>query len=228
MKVRTVIAGMLCLTTLTTGACVSRSTYDIAVADLQAKQAELNSTRTQSQLVTERASELQQLAFNLARQKEAASSALQQAKQQMETEQKYWQERISNLNRTISQLTAEQNSLRYALQRANEEQPPLQSIVERYKSKLGEAGGPRAPLSLPPIERTNQQAETALAPPAQVAAQTDPSPQLAVTAPSASADPVAANAKPQPANKQTSEPVEDDWLSMLKGWAISLWQSIFS
>jgi len=228
MKIHSAIAAMLCLATLTTSACVTRSSYYAAVANLEATNAELDNTRTQSQLVTERASELQQLAFDLARQKEAASSALQQAKQQMETEHKASQERQSKLNRIISQLTAQQHSLRYALQRANEEQPPLQSIVERYKSKLGEADGPRAPLSLPPIERTNQQAETARAPPAQVAAQTDPAPKPTVTTPSAFADPAAANAKPQPANKRTPDPVEDDWLSMLKGWAISLWQSIFS
>ena len=228
MKAHTVTAGMLCLATLTTSACVTRSTYYAAVANLEATNAELDNTRTQSQLVKERASELQQLAFDLARQKEAASSALQQAKQQMETEHKASQELQSKLNRIISQLTAQQNSLRYALQRANEEQLALQSIAEKYTSKLGEADGPRAPLYPPPIERTNQQAETALAPPAQVAAQTDPAPKPTVTTPSASAGPTAANAKPQPANKQTSDPVEDDWLSMLKGWVISLWRSIFS
>ncbi len=227
MKAQTVTAGMLCLATLTTGACVTRSTYYAAVANLEATNAELDNTRTQSQLVTERASELQQLAFDLARQKEAASSALQQAKWQMEIEQRFSQERISKLNRTISQLTAQQNSLRYALQRANEERLALQSIAGKYTSKLGEADGPRAPLSPSPIEHTNQQAETALAPPAQGASQTDPAPKPTVTTPAASADPTAANPKPQPANKQTSEPVEDDWLSMLKGWVIYLWNSIF-
>lgn len=227
MKVRTVIAGMLCLTTLTTGACVLRSTYDVAVADLKAKQAELNSTRTRSQAVTERVSELQQLAFDLARQKEAASEALQQVKQQMETEQKYWQERISNLNRTISQLTAEQNSLRYALQRENEERLALQATGEKYPSKPGEADGLRGALSPRPIAPTKP-AEAALTPPAQVAAQPDPAAKPTVTAPAASADPTAANPKPQSANKPTSGPVEDDWLSIFKEWIISLWRSIVS
>jgi len=213
MKVHTVTAGMLCLATLTTGACITRSTYDTAIADLEAKKAELDSTRTQLQVLTEQVSELQQLKIDLARQMEAASSALQQAKQQMKTEHTASQERLSKLNRIISQLTAQQNNLRYAFQRANEERLALQSIAEKYTSKLGEANGPRAPLSPPTIAPTNEPAETALAPPAQVAAQTDST---------------AANLKPQPANKQTSEPVEDGWLSMLKGWIISLWRSIFS
>ena len=228
MKIHTATAGMLCLTALTTGACVMSSTYGKAVADLEATRAELHSTRTQSQALTEQVSELQQLKTDLAGHMEAASSALQRAKQRIKTEQTVSQERLSKLIQIINQLTAEQNRLRYALQRANEERPALQSVVERYKSKLGEADGPRAPLSPPPSAPTNEPAETALAPPAQVAAQTDPAPKPTVTTPAAPADPTAVNPKPQPANKQTSEPVEDDWMSKLKGWIISLWQSIFS
>jgi flagellar biosynthesis chaperone FliJ len=226
MKVHTATAGMLCLATLTTGACVMRSTYDVAVADLEATKAELGSARTQSQALTEQVSELQQLKIDLARQMEAASSALQHAKQKMETEHTASQERLSKLARTISQLTAQQHSLRYALQRANEERPALQSMVERYTSKLGEADGPRAPLSPPPIAPTSGQAETALAPSTQVTAQTDPAPNQTVTTSAVPADATAA--PPQPANKQTSEPVGGGWLSMLKGWIVSLWQSIIS
>jgi flagellar biosynthesis chaperone FliJ len=228
MKIHTATAGMLCLAILTTGACVTRSTYDAAIANLEATRAELGSTRTQSQVLIEQVSELQQLKLDLARQMESAWSALMQAKQKMEAEHTASQEWLSKLARTISQLTAQQHRLRYALQRANEERPALQSIVERYKSEQGEADGPRAPLSPPPIAPTSEQAETALAIPAQVAAQTDPAPNPTVTTPAASADPTAANPKPHAANKPTSEPVEGGWLSTLKGWISSLWQSIFS
>ena len=154
---------------------------------------------------------------------EETTSALQQAMQKMKAEHVASQERLRKLIWTINQLTAQQNRLLYALQRANEEQPELQSMVEEYKSKLNEADGPRAPVSPPSIAPAHEQAETALAPPAQVAAQADPA--LKPTVPT---DPAAGNPKPQPANKQTSEPVEDDWLSILKGWVISFWQSIFS
>ena len=228
MKIHTITAGMLCLATLTIGACVMPSTYDEAVADLEATKTELDSTKTQSQVLTEQVSELQQLKIDLAGHMEAASSALQRAKQRMTTEHTVSQERLSKLARAISELTAQQNRLRYALQRANEEWPALQSVVERYKSKLGEADGSRAPLSHPPITPTNEPPETAIAPPVQVAAQTDPAPKPTVTTPESSVGPTAVNPKPQPANKQTSEPVEDDWLSTLKGWIIALWQSIFS
>ena len=226
MKTHTATAGMLCLAILTTGACVTRSTYDAAIANLEATRAELGSTRTQSQVLIEQVSELQQLKLDLARQMESAWSALMQAKQKMEAEHTASQEWLSKLARTISQLTAQQNSLRYALHRANEERPALQSIVERYKSERGEADGPSAPLSPSPIAPTSEQAETALAAPAQVTAQTDLAPNPTVTTTAGPAD--ATVAMPKPANKQTSEPAGWGWLSTLEGWIISLWQSIFS
>jgi len=228
MKIYTATAGMLCLTALTTGACVMPSTYDKAVGDLAATRAEIASTRTQSQALTEEISELEQLKVDLAGRVEAASSALELAKQKMKTERAISQERLSKLAWAIGQLTAQQNRLRYALQRANEERPALQSVVERYKSKLGEANGLRASLSPSPIEPSDQQPGAAVVPPAQIAAQADSAPKPTVTAPAPPVNPASANQNPQSANKQPPEPVESDWLSMIRGWIISIWQSIFS
>jgi hypothetical protein len=228
MKIRALTAGLLCVATLTTGACVTRSTYDSAVVDLEAVKAELDSTRVQSQALTEHVNELQQRKIELARQMGAVSSELQRATQQMKAEHAALQARLSKLNRIISQLIAQQSRLRYALKRAYEEQPMLESIVEKYKFQLSEADGSSAPPSSLPIEGANQQAERALAPPAQVATQTDPALKPTVTTPAASADPTVANQKPSPVNNPPSEPIEDDWLSMLKGWVISVWRSIFS
>jgi len=228
MKIRALTAGLLCVATLTTGACVTRSTYDSAVVDLEAVKAELDSTRVQSQALTEHVNELQQRKIELARQMGAVSSELQRATQQMKAEHAALQARLSNLNRIISQLIAQQSRLRYALKRAYEEQPMLESIVEKYKFQLSEADGSSAPPSSLPIEGANQQAERALAPPAQVATQTDPALKPTVTTPAASADPTVANQKPSPVNNPPSEPIEDGWLSVLKGWVISVWRSIFS
>ena len=228
MKIYTATAGMLCLTALTTGACVMRSTYDKAVADLAATRAELASTRTQSQTLTEQISELQQLQIDLAGRVEAASSALELAKQKMKTERTISQERLSKLAWEIGQLTAQQNRLRYVLQRANEERPALQSVVERYKSKLDETHGLSASLSPSPITPGNQQPGAAVAPPAQVAAQADSAPQPTVKAPAAPINPAGANQNQPPPNRQPPEPVENDWLSLFKGWIMSIFQSIFS
>ena len=228
MKIHCATAGMLCLATLTTGACVMPSTYHEAVADLETTKAELDSTSIQSQVLTEQVSELQQLKIEFAKHMEDAASALQQAKQKVQAEHTASQKRLSTLSLMIRQLTAQQNSLLYALQRANAAGHELQTNVEKYTSKLGEADGPRAPLSTSPVERTGQPPETALAPPGQVAAQTVPATKPTVTTPVAPPNPTAANSTPQPANKQPSEPVQEDWLSMLKGWFISFVRSIFS
>jgi hypothetical protein len=214
-------AGLLCVATLATGACVTRSNYDSAVADVEATKIELDSTRVQSRVLTEQVSQLQQHKIDLSRQMEAVSFELQRVTQQMKAEHAALQAQLSKLNRIISQLIAQQSRLRYALKRAYEEQPMLESLVEKYKSKLSETDGSGAPLSPLPIGGANQQAETARAPSGQVATQTDPALKPTVTTPTASADPAAANQQP-------SEPVEDDWLSLLKGWVISLWRSIFS
>lgn len=226
-KAHIVTVGMLCLVTLTTGACVTRTTYEAAIASLEATNVELYSTRAKSQLLIERVRELEQQKVVLARETETSVFALLHAKQQVETEQQLSQEQISRLSGAINQLTAQQNRLRYALQRAKEEQPELQAAVEMYKSKRGEADGLTAPLSTS-LERSNQQAERALAPSTQAPAQTDSIPKPIVTAPAASADPKANNPKMPSTNKQTSEPVEDDWLSMFKEWVVSLWRSVFS
>jgi hypothetical protein len=178
------------------------------------------------QALTEQISELEQLKADLSGRVEAASSALELAKQKMKAERTLSQERFSKLAWAIGQLTAQQNRLRYALQRANEERPALQSVVERYKSQLGEADGLRASVS--PIVPSSQQPGVGVAPPAQVTAQTDPAPKATVTAPPASVNPAPASQNTQPPNKQLPEPIDSDWLSLFKGWIMSLWQSIFS
>ena len=228
MKIHSATVGMLCLATLTVGACVKRSTYNAVIVDLKTTKAEIENTGTQSQGLTEQVGEFEDHKIILARQMEVTSSALQQARQEMETEAIASQERLSKLNRMISQLTVQQSGLKYALQRANEERPALQSRVDWYKSKLSEGDGPRAPQFPPPVAQTNERAETALAPPAQAPVPNEPASQPTGMTPAAPPDPTAANQKPQRADKQTSEPVEDGWLSMLKEWVVSLWRSIFS
>ena len=224
MNVHTTTAVMLCLATLTTGACVTRSTHAVAVADLEATKAELDSTKTQSQALTEQVGELQQHRVIIARELEAGSLAYRRATQRMEAERAALQ-RLNKLSRMVSQLAAQQNSLRYALQRENKAQPRLHAIVEQFRSQLGQTDGPGAPVSPPPINRTDHPVETA--PPAQVVAQTDPAPKPTVMTPSAPANPTAANPKPQPANKQTSEPSEESWFSTVKEWVFSLLLSVF-
>ena len=226
MKIHTATAVMLCLTVLTTGACVSRSKHNAAVDDLQAIKAEISSTETESQALTEQVSELQQHKLDIAKQLDAVTLAFRRAAQQREAERVAWQ-RLNKLGRMVSQLAAQQNSLKYALQRENKVQVKLQASVEQYKSELDEAArGPAAPVSHPLINRNDQAVETS--PPEQVAAQTDPAPKPAVVAQAAPATPPAANPVPKPpVNQPPPVPVEQDWLSWFQEWVMSLLASIF-
>lgn len=228
MKLQIATVGILCLASLSTTACVTQSTYGTAVAHLEATKAELDSINSQSQTLTEEVTGLEQQKRTLAGQKEAVSSVLHRAKQQAQVERKFWQERISRLNHTISELTAQQKKLQYALRRAKEEQPELQLLVEVSKSKLDEAVMTRAKQSPQPVEGINQQTQAAVASPPQGAGQIDSASNPIVPTSAVSADPNASDPKMPPRNKQAPEPVEDDWLSIIKEWAASIWQSIFS
>ena len=174
MKIHTVTAGLLCAASLIFSACVMRSSYDNAVADREAVKIELDSTRVQSQMLTEQVDALEQRKVDLATQMEATSSEVLRTTQQMKAEHAALQERLSKLNRAISQLIAQRKWLRYALQRANEERPVLESIVEKYKSKLSEADGTGAAQLPPSIDSTNRGTETPLVQPPQVENQRAP------------------------------------------------------
>ena len=222
-KIHTAAIGMLCLVTLTTGACVTRSTYDTAAADLEAAKSEIHSTRTETQELTEQVSDLQQRQIGLAKQMKVASLALQQAMKEMKAERVASQKRLSKLNRTIQDLTAQQKSLRYVLNRATKEQTRLQSAVDSHTSNLDEAEGFSASPVPPPAEPD----KIALVSPAQTPVPNEPAPKPTVTTTAASINQTATNPKPQPAGIQPSEPVEEDWLSFFKNWIASLWQSVF-
>lgn len=227
MNLHTTTAVMLGLVTLASSACVSQSAYDVAVADREATQAEIDNTKTQSHTLTEQVTELQQHQLIIARQIDATTLAFRQAAKQRDAEHAALHKRLSRLSYTIRQLSAQQNSLRYAIQREHKSQPKLQALVEQFQSQLGEATAAAAPVSGSLVSLGNQPLEPA--PPAQVAMQTDPTPQTAVTTPAPPVKPVAANpaSSPRPPVVQPPQPEESDWLSTIKEWFRSILFSLF-
>lgn len=225
-KIHTAAIGMLCLATLTTGACVTRSTYDTAAADLEAAKAELHSTNAQTQELTQQVSDLQQRKSDLAKQMVVATLALDRVTKEKKAERTASQKRLSNLSRTIKQLTSQQKSLREGFKRATKEQARLQSVVDNQVPILKEADGRSASLVPPPATPVNEPAKTALVSPAQTPVPNESAPKSTVTTTAAPVNQPATNAKPQSAVNQPPEPVEEDWLSFLKNWIASLWQSV--
>ncbi len=207
--------------------CVMKSTYEQALADLDATKAELEQAKTQSRALEREAAELERLKVDLTRQFEAATTNLQQAKQDIENEQAAAQRQLSQLNQKLSQLAAQQNSLRVALQRAQDERPALQTTIDKFKSKLGETDGPRAPsfttyAPVSPPVGDPQVPSPAVAD--QVRAVPDPAPQPAA----ASAPVEQSGVKTDRPRTAAAEPAEEGIFSTIKGWVLSLWHSIFS
>ncbi len=209
--------------------CVMKSTYEQALADLDITKAELEQAKSQSRALEREAAELEQLKAELSQRFEVATTNLQRAKQDIENEQAAAQRQLSQLNQKLSQLAAQQNGLRLALQRAQDERPALQTTIDRFKTKLGEMDGPRSPsfATVPPALVPPSDGQASPPPAQQTKAVPDAISAPAVVTPtSVPMDPeVAKSDRPATAS---AEPAEEGFFSAIKGWVLSLWRSIFS
>jgi hypothetical protein len=224
-KIRTAAVGMLCLTTMATAACVTRSTYDSATADLGATKAELYSARTEMQELTQQVNVLQERQSDLERQKEVTSSAVRQVKKEMKAERAASQKRLITLNRSIQQLTAQQKSLRHVIKRATNDQITLQSTVDNSTSQLRSIEELHASTAPQPVAATSEPVKTTVISPAQSVVSNEPAPKPTVVTTAAPVNQPVAAPKPR-AHVQPPQPVEEDWMSFLKNWISSLWESV--
>lgn len=223
-KIHIAATGLLCLVNLTTGACVTRSTYDTAAADLKGAKAELLSVRAERQGLTQQVSDLHQRQNDLANQMVVASMALEQATAEMKAERTASQKRLRSLNSTIKHLIAQQKSLRDGYKHATKQRATLQSAVDDYTSKLGSVDELHASPIPPPAAVTNEPVKAALVSPAQNPVPNESAPKPTVTTQAVPVNQTVATPKP-PMAAEPPEPVEEDWLTFLKNWISSLWQS---
>ncbi len=218
--------GMLCLATLTTGACVTQSTYETAAIDLDAAKAELQSARVETQTLAQQVSDLQLRKSDLSKQMVVASTALDQATKEMKAERAASQKRLGNLTRTVKHLITEQKSLRDEFKRATKQRASLQSAVDNYASQLGPVDELTASSTPPPAMTANQPVNTALVPSAQAQVPNEAAPKPAVTTTAAPVGQPAIIPKPQPTGNQPTEPVEEDWVTFFRNWISSIWESV--
>jgi septal ring factor EnvC (AmiA/AmiB activator) len=220
------MTGMLCLATLTTGACVTQSTYETAATDLDAAKAELQSARAETQTLAQQVSDLEQRKSDLSKQMVVATTALDQATKEMKAERAASQKRLGNLTRTVKHLITEQKSLRDEFKRATKQRASLQSAVDNYASQLRPVDELTASSTPPPAMTSNQPANSTLVPSAQTPVPNGAIPKPAVTTTAAPVSQPAIIPKPQPAGSQPTEPAEEDWLTFFKNWISSLWESV--
>jgi septal ring factor EnvC (AmiA/AmiB activator) len=218
--------GVLCLAILTTGACVSQSTYETAAADLDATKSELQNARAETQTLAQQVSDLQQRKSDLSKQMVVASMALNQATKEMKAERAASHKRLGNLTRTVKHLITEQKSLRDEFKRATKQRASLQSAVDNYASQLGPVDELTASSTPPPAMTANQPVNTALVPSAQTQVPNEAAPKPAVTTTAAPVGQPAIIPKPQPASNQPTEPAEVDWVTFFRNWISSLWESV--
>jgi len=223
---RPAIICSFCLALLTAGGCVWKSTYDDAVADMEGAKAELQSTKAEQQRLSQQVKVMEPLTQEATREAESAAAAVRQAKDEADAERKLGEDRLAKLTRAINQLTAQQHSLREALQREKSERPALQITVDKYRAKLDDTEGFRTSTIPPPVSQIPGQTGIPPLPPS-------PAPVDLASAPSAAAPPAPAVTPstppaPPPIPKRPAEPADEGFFSALKGWLVSLWHSVFS
>ncbi|HEU4684733.1 MAG TPA: hypothetical protein VFS39_09565 [Nitrospira sp.] len=217
---------LLGLTLFLMSGCVMQSTYDAAVMDLNAAQAELASAKAHKQALSEEVAALEKATQDATRTAEEAVAALRQAKEAAEAEKKAADDRIAKLKHTVMQLTAVQQSMLKAMDAAKQDARALKAAADMYQGRLEQADGPRmssfasagsgdpAPQSPPDAQSPSP---SLITPPA----------ASAVAPTSASESAPAKTAAPSPMNAPSAA-TDDSWLSSIIGWLLSLWQAIFS
>ncbi len=204
--------------------CVTRSTYEEVLAELQATKTEIGSVKEQSAALSREAQELQQLKADLERQFETAAIALQQAKDHVQAEEAAALRQLGQLGQRLNQLSAQQNHLRLALQRARDEEPSLQDSVESFRVKLQDTDGRRG-SALPAVSASEHFMATPASPSAAGSSVAQPTPvAVSTVAPQAVSPPSKSPVPAAPAPEQAEEGI----FTAIRNWFLSLWRSIFS
>jgi peptidoglycan DL-endopeptidase CwlO len=204
---------------LASSGCVMKSTYEAALQENIATQAELNNAREEQKVLVRQAKEIELQNADVMREAEAAVAALKQAQDDVEQERQQFAQHIATLKQKVAQATKQQHGLRYQLTVARENAAALQESIDAYQQQFKDGAAASSPLeatvhkpfdpSTIPIPQ-DLPAVPAVTPPT-------PSPAPAPT-PAPAARPVQ---PPQP-------PPDEGFFTSLKNWLFSLWHSVFS
>lgn len=217
-----------CLALITIGGCVPESKHQAVVAELETARQDLESARTQQKALEQQIHVLAQLNAQTEREVRVASAELQRAKIGDEAERNSLDAQLATLEKQMNHLVGQQKALRRAIQDAKDDTVTLKSLAELYQKKLRESSEPMAAASPPPVILPPERAVPAPAPFPSPApsppAQAEPTPAVEQPGQQASPPPMAQ----QPPATQDSRAADHSWLSVIKRWAISMWQMVFS
>lgn len=211
----------------TAGGCVMQSTYDAALQEATALKAEVAQARDEQQRLARQVSDMERQNADVVREAEAATAALRQAQDEAEQRRQQTEQQIAKLQQRVAQATKQQRSLEYELTVAKENGGALQELIDGYQRKIRD-GGPAVPTPSASAERAVPKPFDPSTipvpqdlPAAPAVAQPAPAPAPAAAA---APGPTAAASRPQ----AVSPPQDDDWLTSIKNWLMSLWHSVFS
>ena len=214
---------LLCgLALLTASGCVMQSTYDAAIKEGLATKSELARELDEQQALTRQVTDLELQNADVMREAEAAAAALQQVRDDGEHERRQHEQLVATLTQKVAQATKQQRSLRYEMTVAKEHSAALQEMIDVHQRKVRDGvASAMPPAAEPAVHKPFDPSTIPL--PEDLPALPAVAPQQPVSAPAAVAAPPVSRTKPPEAPLP-----EEDWLTSLKNWLLSLWQSVFS
>jgi len=221
MKTELIIP-IACLAIMTSGGCVLNSTYNAAIMEKEAIKGDLERTKEEREILARQVAELEQLNRTAMQDIETAAAAARQAEINAATEQRQAEMQQTKLRVRIPQLMRQYDALRGALAVAKENGAALQELTEVYQKKLAELPKEIVASSSSVTDLASTPFDPAALPPGQTLP--DPAPAVTPGEPIAAPPPVI----PPAPTKQDAEPADSGWLSTIKDWLVSIWQSVFS
>jgi hypothetical protein len=206
----------------TASGCVMQSTYEAAVQEGLRTKTELARALEEHKTLTRQASDMELLNTDALREAESAAGALQRAKDDAEYERQQVEQHITKLKQKLAQATKRQHSLQYEVMVAKENTAALPEMIDVYQRKVrdGAAAATPVPNAEPAVHKPFDPSTIPVPqdlPPAVAAAPQQPAP-----APAPAPAPPVNRVKPSP------PPPDEDWLTSIKNWLVSLWRSVFS
>jgi TolA-binding protein len=197
--------------------CVMQSTYDAAVQEGLTTKTELARALEDQKTLTRQVSDMELLNADAVREAEAAGAALQRARDDAEDERQQLEQQFARLKQKVAHATKQQRSLQYELTVAKENTAALQERVDVYQRKVRDSAvaTPEPAVHKPFDPSTIPVPQDLPAVPAVAPQQPAPTPAPAPSPPVSRARP-------------SQPPPDEDWVTSIKNWLVSLWRSVFS
>lgn len=197
------------------------STYEAALKEVEAAKTELHHAQEERDALTRLLEDLGKSNKAAMQETETLAASVRQAKINADTERRQAEAHQDSLKKKIPQLIRQHTAIQGELAVAKENRAALQELVEVYQKKLSELPKPiKSPMS-PDAAFAGSALDPATLPP--ITAQPSPVP---LVEPRDSPQPLAPK-DTTVSDKPAADPSDSSWLSVIKGWVLAIWRSLF-